>query len=40
MKSALDSASTNIMIADTDLKIIFVNETLMAMLSNNEDAIK
>ena len=33
LKSALDNASTNVMIADNDLNIVYMNKTVEAMLS-------
>jgi methyl-accepting chemotaxis protein len=39
-QDALRVVKGNVMIADNDLKIIYVNESLMKMLSDNEEAIK
>lgn len=40
IKSALDYASTNVMIADADRKIIFMNKSVTAMLSNAQSDIR
>lgn len=40
VKKALDGATTNVMIADTDLNIIYMNESVRAMLSEAESDIK
>jgi len=36
IKAALDNCSTNMMVADADYTIIYVNETMKEMLHNNE----
>lgn len=38
--SALETVSTNIMLADADYNIVFINHTLRAMLSANEDKFR
>lgn len=38
--SALDTVSTNIMLADADYNIVFINRTLQAMFKANEDKFK
>lgn len=40
VKSALDGASTNMMIADNDLKIIYMNQTLEKMFLEKEEEIQ
>ena len=40
VKKALDGASTNVMIADTDLNIIYMNESVKEMLSLAESDIR
>ncbi|MEN9868003.1 MAG: hypothetical protein RL748_3593 [Pseudomonadota bacterium] len=40
IKNALDKCSTNVMIADANLQIIYLNETLSAMLLRNQAALQ
>jgi len=40
IKSALDVAATNIMVADTDLHVVYLNESLQKMLDNAESDIR
>lgn len=40
IKSALDSCQTNVMVADADYNIVYVNETMTSMLKNNEPDMK
>ncbi|WP_020593096.1 methyl-accepting chemotaxis protein [Kiloniella laminariae] len=40
IKSALDSCQANVMVADVDLNIIYMNETMVAMMKNAESDIK
>ena len=40
IKSALDVAATNIMVADADLNIVYLNDSLEAMLGNAEADIR
>jgi methyl-accepting chemotaxis protein len=40
IRSALDKAESNMMLADADLNIIYMNETVMAMMSRNEGELK
>ena len=40
VKNALDKASTNVMIADADGRIVYLNETMLAMLRGNESKLR
>jgi len=40
IKSALDSCKTNVMVADASYDIVYVNETMTAMLRSNESDMK
>ena len=40
IKNALDKCSTNVMIANPDLEIIYMNETAQAMMSRNESELR
>ncbi|MBL4837211.1 MAG: PAS domain-containing protein, partial [Kordiimonadaceae bacterium] len=40
LKAALDGAQTNVMLADNDFNIIYMNETMIAMMNNAESDIK
>lgn len=40
LRSALDGACTNIMLADNDLQVVYVNETLLQLLRNKEKEIQ
>lgn len=40
LKTALDSASTNMMLADVDRRIIYVNKSVQSMLKSNEAKIR
>jgi len=40
VKNALDKAESNMMLADANLNIIYMNETVMAMMSRNEAELK
>jgi methyl-accepting chemotaxis protein len=40
IKSALDKVESNVMLADADLNIIYMNETVQAMMSRNEAELK
>ena len=40
VKSALDGATTNVMIANDKFEIVYMNDTLVAMLRKNEAAIR
>jgi methyl-accepting chemotaxis protein len=40
IRSALDGATTNVMIANADYEIVYMNESLMQMLKRNEAAIQ
>ncbi len=40
VKRALDGCSTNVMIADNDLNIVYVNESVLAMLKNAESDLR
>ncbi|MCF8167784.1 MAG: chemotaxis protein [Rhodoferax sp.] len=40
IRNALDKCSTNVMIADTNLEIIYMNETVAAMMQGNENELR
>jgi methyl-accepting chemotaxis protein len=40
IRNALDKCSTNVMIADTNLEIIYMNETVKAMMQGNESELR
>jgi methyl-accepting chemotaxis protein len=40
IRGALDSTSTNVMVADTDLNIVYLNETVLQMMRNAEADIR
>jgi methyl-accepting chemotaxis protein len=40
IKNALDKCSTNVMIADPNLDIVYMNETVMAMMQRNESELR
>ena len=40
IKSALDSCRTNVMVADADYNIVYVNDTMLAMLQGNEENMR
>jgi methyl-accepting chemotaxis protein len=40
MRSALDVCQTNVMMADADYNIVYINSSLMQMLKHNEAALK
>ena len=40
IKTALDSAKTNVMVADADYNIVYMNETMVDMMRTNEAALK
>ncbi len=40
IKSALQSCKTNVMVADADLNIVYVNDTMVEMLKQNEAKLK
>jgi methyl-accepting chemotaxis protein len=40
VKSALDGCATNIMVADEDYKIIYMNETMLEMMRTNETNLR
>jgi methyl-accepting chemotaxis protein len=40
IKTALDRCTTNVMIADTDFNIIYLNETVSAMMQRNEAELR
>jgi len=40
IKSALDKVESNVMLADTNFNIIYMNETVVAMMSRNEAELK
>ena len=40
IKQALDSVSANVMVADTDLNIVYTNKAVLEMMSHAEDDIK
>ena len=40
IKSALDSCRTNVMVADADYNIVYVNDTMLAMLQENEENMR
>ncbi|MGI9134795.1 MAG: hypothetical protein ACR2I0_12790, partial [Rhodoferax sp.] len=40
IRNALDKCSTNVMIANADLEIIYMNETVAAMMSRNEAELR
>ena len=40
IRNALDKCSTNVMIADTNLEIIYMNETVAAMMQRNESELR
>jgi methyl-accepting chemotaxis protein len=40
IKNALDKCTTNVMIADVDLNIVYMNETVTAMMQRNESELR
>ena len=40
VRNALDKCSTNVMIANADLEIIYMNETVIAMMQRNESELR
>lgn len=40
IRNALDNCTTNVMIADNDLNIIYMNETVLAMMQRNEGELR